>query len=265
MTTHVYQEPILQEPAAHARPLTLDEVAILLDVDGTVVDIAPTPREVWVSPALCRTLTRLLKRTGGALALVSGRSLNDLDLLFAPLALPLIGGHGAEMRLSPEGPVDRSRAGPLDDDVKRKFAAIKSVGPGIIVEDKGYGLALHYRLAPELEQAVCDRVAAVHAALPPGTVEIMSGKAVIEVKPVGVNKGAAVRELMRHAPFAGRRPVFIGDDTTDEYAFAVMPEFDGIPLSVGRPVKGVQARFKTPEDVRTWLHGLAESDATIVL
>src|SRR5437763_1223066 len=108
------------------RPLRLDEIAILLDIDGTIVDIAPTPREVWVPPSLCHTLSQLLERTGGAIALVSGRALADMDLLFAPLALPMIGGHGAEIRLAPDGPVDRRRATPLNDDVKRTFAAIKS-------------------------------------------------------------------------------------------------------------------------------------------
>jgi trehalose 6-phosphate phosphatase len=248
-----------------APQLGLDEVAILLDVDGTIIDIAPTPREVWVPPTLCHTLSTLLERTGGALALVSGRSLADLDLLFAPLQLPMIGGHGAEIRLSPDEEGSEQRAKPLPDAVKRKFAAIKSVGPGILVEDKGFGLALHFRLAPDLEQAVCDRVAAICADLPPGTVEVLSGKAVIEIKPIGFNKGSAVRQLMRQAPFAGRRPIFIGDDTTDESAFAVMPEFEGLSFSVGRMVANVKGHFKAPEDVRRWLHGLAESDAMISL
>lgn len=253
------------ETSTLARSLGMDEVAILLDVDGTIIDIAPTPRAVWVPPTLCRTLSTLLKRTSGALALVSGRSIGDLEILFAPLQLPMIGGHGAEVRRSPDGPVDRHRARPLDNDLKRRFAAIKSAGPGILVEDKGYGLALHYRLAPDLEQTVCDRVAAVCAELPVGTIEILSGKAVIEIKPVGFNKGSAVRELMQRKPFVGRRPIFIGDDRTDEAAFAVLPELDGIGFSVGRRVPGVRGHFDAPEEVRLWLHGLAESDATIAL
>ena len=114
-------------------PLGLDEVAILLDVDGTIIDIAPTPREVWVPPVLCATLSTLLERTGGALALVSGRSVADLDLLFAPLQLPMIGGHGAEVRLSPDEEGNEQRTARLPDTIKRKFAAIKSVGPGVLV------------------------------------------------------------------------------------------------------------------------------------
>lgn len=261
MTAHAFVEP--PPPATH--PLGLDEVAILLDIDGTIIDIAPTPREVWVPPALLNTLSVLLKRTDGALALVSGRSLDDIDILFAPLRLPVIGGHGAETRRTPEGEVDRHRAVPLDDDLRRRFAAIKSLGRGIIVEDKGYGLALHYRLAPELKQAVRDYAAAICVELPPNTIEVLSGKAVVEIKPVGFNKGIAVRELMRQPPFAGRAPVFIGDDKTDETVFAVLPELGGIGISVGRMVEGVKGHFKAPSDVRTWLHGLAESDAMIAL
>lgn len=247
-----------------SRALGLDRVAILLDVDGTIVDIAPTPREVWVPPTLCQTLSALLKRTGGALALVSGRSVADLDLLFAPLRLPAIGGHGAEIRFSSYGDVDR-RAKPLDDDLRRRFAAIASIGPGILLEDKGYGMAVHFRLAPEMGPAVCDHVAAICAELPPATVEVLPGKAVIEIKPVGFDKGTAVRELMRRPPFAGRRPIFTGDDRTDEAAFAVLPEFDGLGFSVGRTIPGVKGYFDAPSDVRTWLQGLAESAAAIGL
>jgi trehalose 6-phosphate phosphatase len=93
----------------------------------------------------------------------------------------------------------------------------------------------------------------------------MSGKAVIEIKPVGVNKGSAVRELMRHAPFAGRRPIFIGDDTTDEFAFSVMPEFNGLPISVGRQIDGVYAHFKSPAEVRAWLQRLVEDGSAAAM
>lgn len=240
-------------------------MAILLDVDGTILDIAPTPREVWVPPALCQTLSALLRRTGGALALVSGRSIPDLDLLFAPLRLPTIGGHGAEIRFSSYGEIDQRRAKPLADDLRRRVATIRSIGPGILVEDKGYGMAVHFRLAPELGPAVRERVAAICAELPPATLEILPGKAVIEIKSAGFNKGSAVRELMRRPPFADRRPIFVGDDKTDETAFAVLPALGGLGFSVGREVPGVAGYFDAPDDVRTWLQGLVEGDATIAL
>jgi trehalose 6-phosphate phosphatase len=238
----------------------LDRIAILLDVDGTLIDLAPTPREVFVSVELRRTLKRLFDRTGGALALVSGRPLKELDLLFAPLQLPIVGGHGAEIRLRPEGEVDRACAKPLDDALKRRLAVIAAEGRGIILEDKEYGLAIHYRLAPEKEQFVRDAVLAICEELAPDSVEVLPGKFVFEVKSAGFDKGTAVRYLMTQAPFKGRRPLFVGDDTTDEAALAVIPELGGVGASVGRRIAGVAACFETPHDVRVWLAELSQFD-----
>src|SRR5216683_3323675 len=119
----------------------LDECAVLLDIDGTLLDLAPTPREVWVPPDLSKTLNRLLMRTSGALALVSGRSLNDIDLIFAPEQFPAVGGHGAEMRLSQDSEAVATHAPPMDRELKRRLAAIAKLSPGILLEDKGYSLA----------------------------------------------------------------------------------------------------------------------------
>src|SRR5246127_134108 len=113
----------------------LSETAVLLDIDGTLLDLAPTPREVWVPPGLAKTLNRLLKRTGGALALVSGRSLNDIDLIFAPDVFPAVGGHGAEMRIEAEAKAVAAHAPPLDKELKRRLAAIARLSPGILLED----------------------------------------------------------------------------------------------------------------------------------
>src|ERR1700731_4254518 len=129
-------------------PEDLERTAILLDVDGTILDLAPTPREVFVPHSLREVLDRLLNRTGGAVAFVSGRPLQELDLIFSPLQLPAIGGHGAEMRTVPGEAAKGPRLSPLDPDVKRRFAAIAEDGPGIILADKGYSLAAHYLLAP---------------------------------------------------------------------------------------------------------------------
>lgn len=117
----------------------LDEFAVLLDIDGTLLDLAPTPREVWVPPGLAATLNRLLERTSGALALVSGRSLNDIDLIFAPELFPAVGGHGAEMRLmtGTENEAVATHAPPMDKELKRRLAAIAKLSPGILLEDKG--------------------------------------------------------------------------------------------------------------------------------
>ena len=234
------------------------KVAIFLDIDGTLLDIALRPHDVRVPPTLRKVLATLYDRTGGAIALVSGRALSDIDLIFSPLRLSAVGGHGAEIRPTPNGQAENPRPPLLDAQTRKKIAAIAQVGDGIIVEDKGYSIALHYRLAPDKQGAIEDALAVLCAELPPGSVEILRGKSVIEVKKVGFNKGTALRDLMSHTPFAGRKPIFIGDDRTDETAFAVVPEFDGIAISVGRMVPGVAERFEAPSDVRRWLERLAK-------
>ena len=118
-------------------PAALDQFAILLDVDGTILDLAPTPREVFVSHTLRDTLARLWERTDGAMAFVSGRPVSELDLIFSPLQLPAIGGHGAELRTIAGGALGAPRLPPLDPALKRRFAAIAEAGPGIVLEDKG--------------------------------------------------------------------------------------------------------------------------------
>ncbi len=241
--------------------IDLDQVAILLDIDGTILDFAPTPREVWVPPTLRRTLQGLFERTGGALALVSGRSLNDLDLLLAPLQLPAIGGHGAELRRFPGAANDPNRAPFLDRELKRRLATVAELGPGILIEDKGYSLALHYRLAPDKGEAVRRAVKDICAGAPPGAVEVLPGKAVVEVKQKGFNKATAVVELMAGPPFADRRPIFVGDDTTDEPVFPLLPALNGIGFSVGRRVNDAAGCFARPADVREWLDRLLATHA----
>jgi len=231
----------------------VDDWAILLDVDGTILDLAPTPRDIRVPPSLRDTLERIKERTAGATALVSGRTLNDLDGIFAPLKLAAIGGHGAEIRPWPEAAPHRNDAQPLDPALRMELAALATVGSGILFEDKGYSLALHYRLAPDLGPALQAAVVAVCDQLPAGTVEILPGKAVVEVKPARVSKALAVAELMMHPPFHNRHPIFIGDDVTDEPVFPVISQFGGLGFSVGRVVAGVECHFKSPEDVRAWL------------
>jgi trehalose 6-phosphate phosphatase len=231
----------------------LDQCAILLDIDGTLLDLAPTPREVWVPPGLARTLNGLIERTAGALALVSGRSLNDIDLIFAPQLFPAVGGHGAEMRISGDNEAVAIHAPPMDRELKRRLAAIAKLSPGILLEDKGYSLALHYRLAPHAEKAIYAAVSLIRADLPNAPIEVLPGKCVCEIKHSGFNKATGVMELMTHEPFRGRRPIFIGDDVTDEAVFAIMPDLHGLAFSVGRRATGVADHFDEPRDVREWL------------
>ena len=239
----------------------LDECAVLLDIDGTLLDLAPTPREVWVPPDLATTLNRLLERTSGALALVSGRSLNDIDLIFAPELFPAVGGHGAEMRISIDNESIDIHAPPMDKELKRRLAAIAKLSPGILLEDKGYSLALHYRLAPHAEKAIYEAVSLIRADLPNAPIEVLPGKCVCEIKHSGFTKASGVLELMTHEPFKGRHPIFIGDDVTDESVFAILPDLRGLAFSVGRRAQGVAHHFDEPRDVREWLAGLVDGEA----
>jgi trehalose 6-phosphate phosphatase len=256
------QQPSLdQVPAVSELVPRLGECAILLDIDGTLLDMAPTPREVWVPPGLSTTLNRLLEKTSGALALVSGRSLNDIDLIFAPDQYPVVGGHGAEMRLATDSEAVATHAPPMERELKRRLAAIAKLSPGILLEDKGYSLALHYRLAPHAEKAIYEAVSLIRADLPNAPIEVLPGKCVCEIKHSGFTKATGVRELMTHEPFKGRRPIFIGDDVTDEEVFAIVPEYGGLAFSVGRHAKGVAGYFDEPRDVREWLARLVDGEA----
>jgi trehalose 6-phosphate phosphatase len=221
----------------------------------------PTPREVWVPPGLAATLNGLVAATSGALALVSGRSLNDIDLIFAPERFPAVGGHGAEMRLNADDEAAAPLAPLLDKELKRRLAAIARISPGILLEDKVYSLALHYRLAPHAKDAIEAAITLIRAEMPNERVEVLPGKCVFEIKPSGFNKANGVRALMQHAPFAGRRPLFIGDDVTDESVFAIMPDMQGLAFSVGHRAKGVNGHFDAPRDVREFLAHLLD-DAT---
>jgi len=233
-----------------------EQICLLLDFDGTLVDIAPTPDAVHVPEALCDALARLLPALGGALALVSGRPIADLDRRFLPLKLPIVGGHGAEMRVH-EGNIV-SAVAPLRESLRRQLAEAQNLDPGIVVEDKGYSFALHYRKAPQCEEALRRHIDRVVAAFTDEKVEVLPGKAMFEVKRPGVSKGESVRMLMGYAPFAGRRPVFIGDDVTDESVFAALPALGGKGYSVGRHFAGVTGVFDRPDDVRAALRRLAD-------
>src|SRR5712672_186839 len=258
------------EPAPETVPVPrslvphLRECAVLLDIDGTLLDLMPTPREVWVPPGLAKTLRRLHERTGGALAMVSGRSLNDIDLIFAPDQFPAVGGHGSEMRIRGDSEAVAGHAPPMDKELKRRLAAIARLSPGILLEDKGYSLALHYRLAPHAEKAIYAAVSLIRADLPNAPIEVLPGKCVCEIKHSGFNKATGVLELMTHEPFRGRRPIFIGDDVTDETVFAIMPDLDGLAFSVGRRAQGVADHFDEPRDVREWLARLLDTEKAAV-
>jgi trehalose 6-phosphate phosphatase len=234
----------------------MKRTALLLDIDGTLLDIAETPSRVVVPAGLGAILGRLYERFGGAVAFVSGRTIDVIDALFAPLNIPAIGGHGAEIRVLPHGRRWEWYPAPLSDALRRQLHLLARADPHILMEDKPHSLALHYRRAIHREAFLTKEVEAIVSREPAGDVEVLLGKAVIEVKPAVFSKGSAVRELMEHEPFAGRSPLFIGDDTTDESVFEVLPDLGGCGYSVGGRVSGAHAAFASPRHVRSWLADL---------
>jgi trehalose 6-phosphate phosphatase len=242
-------------------PRDFSRIAILLDIDGTLLDIAPTPREVVVPRGLPQTLARVRDRVGGALALVSGRPIAEIDEFFAPFQFVAVGGHGAEMRPVADGPTLPDRSSPLDPIFRQRLKDIAANHPGVLVEDKGYSIALHYRRVPRQGVSLNHDVKHAYEAWADHSYELLAGKAVLEIKHSDFNKGSGVRQLMTYPPFQGRAPIFVGDDRTDEDAFDVMPEFKGEAMSVGRKLPHVEKHFAAPADVRHWLGLLAEPEA----
>lgn len=224
-----------------------------LDVDGTLAEIAGSPDAVEVTQEVMVSLRRLYDATDGAMALVSGRPLTDLDRLFAPLHLPAVGQHGMEIRDSHGAvvhPLERP-VGYLEIQISLRSFARHT--PGILLEEKGYSLALHYRQAPD--QARSARAAAENALVGHSRdYQILHGNMVLEIKPKGVNKGSAVRAMMKVPPYAGRPPVFAGDDITDEDGFAAVNDLGGVSIRVGTNGRTC-ARFRIGgvDDLVHWL------------
>ncbi|WP_225773579.1 trehalose-phosphatase [Inquilinus sp. Marseille-Q2685] len=238
---------------------SISGMALFLDVDGCLIDLAERPEDVVVPPGLIGDLERLSARVGGALALVSGRAIADLDRLFAPLSLPAAGQHGLEWRATPAGPVERV---PVDravlDRLASSLAGFAAAKPGLRVEPKGAAVAIHYRQAPALGPEVIAFADALLAGTPGW--HALSGKMVVELKPDGVDKGAAVDRFLELSPFAGRRPLAAGDDVTDEDAFAAALRRGGIALQVGdREPTVANRRLPDPAAMRAWIARLAAS------
>ena len=242
-------------PESAPPPLSrLGPAALFLDFDGTLVDLAETPGAIAVSRDLKPLLDRLVERLEGRLAIVSGRAVDDLQGHLGFSAAVLSGSHGAEL-LYADGrrvpvSVPPGLAGAREE--VRRFAA---ASPGLLVEDKPAGVALHYRLAPERERAVGDFVEALAGRT---GLALQRGKMVAELRPHGADKGAALRQLMAEPPFAGARPVFVGDDLTDEHAFEAAAALGGEGVLVGPP-RATAARWRLDDvaAVTAWLEAAA--------
>jgi trehalose 6-phosphate phosphatase len=248
----------MQSIAEVERP---DRVALFLDVDGTLLDIAALPTSVIVPPSLIRSLSQAEKRLGGALALVSGRSVDDLDRLFDPLHLRASGVHGAQMRFEPGDPIRAAGdAQPLPRSLWDALIGLLEQFEGTIVENKRFSFAVHYRMAPRLGPRLRDALELLIAGFTP-RIEIIDAHYAFELKSKGFDKGLAIERFLARPPFSGRAPIFIGDDTTDEAGFAAVVALGGAAYSVGTQRPGVSGVFSQPETVRTWLAEFANQGA----
>ncbi|MGA2044967.1 MAG: trehalose-phosphatase [Roseiarcus sp.] len=230
-----------------------DSICLFLDVDGTLIDLAPTPGAVVVARALLDELAQADRRLGGALALVSGRPIAALDELFAPLRLRASGVHGAEIRYAPEGPTRSLTTARLPDGAWDDLARALARFPGAFAENKGVSFAVHYKLAGPIEAELFAELERLRRRFGQLDLEVIPGNLVFEIKLPGFDKGAAIRRFMGRAPFAGRRPVFIADDRMDGPGFEAVLEMGGIAFSVGFEMAGLTGSFSEPAGVRAWL------------
>lgn len=235
-------------PVANA-PEPKTDWALFLDLDGTVIDIAATPDDVVVPEDLVATLKDVSQILGGALAIVSGRMLPEIDRLLSPLKLPVSGEHGAIIRM-PDGSHD-------EIDVRIPYGWVQELQDatedmqGVIIERKSHGVVAHYRNAPKFEKPLRSLAAELIASAT--MFEIVEAKMAIEIHPRTVNKSRAVNRLMSAAPFAGRTPVFVGDDVTDRDGFRAAEKLGGFGLDVLERFAG------RPEEVRAWLKSFGDS------
>jgi trehalose 6-phosphate phosphatase len=254
--------PLAPEPNPLISPAPADEFpgdpsnwALFLDLDGTLIDIATSPEAVRIPADLGPLLGLVSRHLEGAVAIVTGRLLSDLDTLFAPLRLPAAGLHGLEWRLKGDGDVTIAQAESVEA-VREALRAMVQDRPGILLEDKGKAIALHYRHAPETKEWLFEQVNAALANHP--GLKALPGKMVLEIKPAAVSKYTAVRQLMDLPPFRGRTPVFVGDDVTDQDGFRAALEMDGVAVAVAdRPYENVSMTLAAPLAVRNWLARLA--------
>lgn len=232
--------------------------ALFLDIDGTLLELAPTPGGVRVDAGIAMLLPALARHLGGAVALITGRAMADADRLFPGLSLPIAGQHGLERR-SADGSMHRHRPSLSGlARLRRDLTRFAARHDGLFLEDKGVTLALHYRQAPRLASHV-HRTLRAHMAAAVASESgwrLQPGKGILEVKPDGRDKGTAILEYLRERPFARRLPVFVGDDHTDEYGFAAVTNAGGWSVKVGPGRTHAHYRLADVAAVRRWLAAL---------
>jgi trehalose 6-phosphate phosphatase len=222
--------------------------AVFLDFDGTLVEIAPRPDAIAVPPGLPALLEEVAAVTGGATALLSGRTIADLDAFLAPARFAAAGGHGAELRRSPASPLERHATPDVPAAWLAVAEALAASRPGALLEQKPAGFTLHARACPDALAPFRETLAALVGQ--DGRFALLDAHMAVEVRPARVDKGSALAALMAAPPFAGRLPVFVGDDVTDEDAIAAARAFGGLGLRVAEA-------FGDPAGVRAWLAAIA--------
>ncbi|WP_395697479.1 trehalose-phosphatase [Methylocella sp.] len=242
--------PALLPQGDFARVAPPGRSAYFFDVDGTLLNIRPRPEDVRADGALIALLKTLSAACGGALALVSGRAIDDVDRIFAPLVLPAAGLHGGEIRF-PDGARTHASRGAVEA-ARPRLRAFAAARPGLRVEDKGAALALHYRQRPDL---AADVLAFMESLVDRPELAVQPGKMVVELKRAGFSKATGAAALMAAAPFAGRLAAFVGDDLTDEAGFAFAEGLGGVSVRIAETDAPTVARFRiaSPEDFRAEL------------
>jgi trehalose 6-phosphate phosphatase len=225
---------------------------LFLDLDGTLLDFAGRPQDAAPSARLRALLPQLAPSLGDAVAIVSGRAIAELDRLLAPHRFAAAGIHGLERRAPADGDIAVSGNASALDSAREALARLAERHDGLLVEDKRFAIALHFRRRPELEPEVEEAVSALERALPP-PLEILRGKMVVEIKLGGSDKGRAIRAFMQEAPFAGRTPVFLGDDVTDEAGFEIVNALGGVSIKVGPGTSIARWRLDGVAAVLAWL------------
>jgi trehalose 6-phosphate phosphatase len=224
-------------------------------VDGTLLDLRPRPEDVVADAELRDLIIRVREVTRGALALVSGRAIADLDRIFSPIELPAAGLHGSELRF-PDGNTRMTTASVMDH-ARPAVSRFVAEHEGLRLEDKGATLAVHFRARPELGREVLSFLSTF---TPGDDLAVQEGKMVVELKPALYDKGTAIGAMMQHMPFTGRLPIFYGDDLTDEAAFTYVNRLGGLSVRIGEPHVPTEARLHLadPAAMRAHLRGLVQ-------
>ncbi|MEF2073127.1 trehalose-phosphatase [Consotaella aegiceratis] len=232
-------------------PLDPQRHALFLDFDGTLVDLVDDPDAVRIAPHVLDRLSVLQSELSGALAVVSGRRIADLDRFLSPLRFAAAGVHGLERRADPGDPISRLMEPEALDTIRRTLQAELAAEPRLKLEDKGMALVLHYRTAPDL----AGLAAQIMAGATDGREDlvVMKGDQIVEVHPAGMDKGVAVADLMGQGPFIGRTPIYAGDDVTDEYALRHVSEAGGISIKIGGAATCAEYRLADVSALHDWL------------